>query len=261
MLWFVGCSAMGISETFKIGKSVEGRPITVTRVGTGNERVVCVIGGIHGDEQTTCTLVSAIKDTFTKDPGLVPGHASLYFIPVLNPDGIARGTRKNANNVDLNRNFPTENWKKDAVSPSSVTKGSGGISPGSEPETAALTNWLLGKIKKEAREVWILSYHSLYPPSGAVQGGYIEYGKPGKESAGLADFISKETGYKYLDTWVTKNDLTGELLGWCEPLGIAVADIELPDREPPDKVRPGASQSSIDIHKALVSKLLTLLIK
>jgi murein peptide amidase A len=33
----------------------------------------------------------------------------LLFIPCLNPDGLALGTRENANGVDLNRNFPTKN--------------------------------------------------------------------------------------------------------------------------------------------------------
>ena len=42
------------------------------------------------------------------------GHsANILFIPCLNPDGMALGTRTNANGVDLNRNFPTKNWGED----------------------------------------------------------------------------------------------------------------------------------------------------
>ena len=39
--------------------------------------------------------------------------ANILFIPCLNPDGMALGTRTNANGVDLNRNFPTKNWGED----------------------------------------------------------------------------------------------------------------------------------------------------
>jgi hypothetical protein len=39
------------------------------------------------------------------------------FIPVLNPDGVLSQPprRVNANGVDLNRNFPTPNWERDAA--------------------------------------------------------------------------------------------------------------------------------------------------
>ena len=61
-----------------------------------------------------------------------------------NPDGIQRGTRANANGVDLNRNFPSGNWRPHPVThrwtleEASDVELSPGHEPASEPETRAL---------------------------------------------------------------------------------------------------------------------------
>ena len=46
----------------------------------------------------------------------MPQPVHWRFIPVLNPDGVMHQPprRVNANGVDLNRNFPTPNWERDA---------------------------------------------------------------------------------------------------------------------------------------------------
>lgn len=95
------------------------------------------------------------------------------FIPCLNPDGMAKGTRVNANNVDLNRNFPTKNWGEDTslagkfkTSPSpqpSPQRGEGGNpyfggkSAGSEIETKFLI-----EIIEEYKPSVILTLHAPY---------------------------------------------------------------------------------------------------
>ncbi len=65
---------------------------------------VLVIGVVHGDEPQGEFL---INNYLSKTPD-APAH--LLFIPSLNPDGQELGTRTNANEVDINRNFPTDNW-------------------------------------------------------------------------------------------------------------------------------------------------------
>lgn len=73
---------------------------------------VLVIGGIHGDELSSAAValhwISLAKQ--------LPADVHWRFIPVLNPDGLMAkpAKRVNANGVDLNRNFPTPNWERDA---------------------------------------------------------------------------------------------------------------------------------------------------
>ena len=62
--------------------------------------------------------------------GLGRGANNLLFIPCLNPDGMARNIRTNSNGVDLNRNFPTKNWKL-----TERNEFFGGERPASEIET------------------------------------------------------------------------------------------------------------------------------
>ena len=85
---------------------------------------VMVVGGIHGDELSSSALAlnwiklatQAPSNAISNTPASFAGGIHWRFIPMLNPDGLMAqpAKRVNANGVDLNRNFPTPNWARDA---------------------------------------------------------------------------------------------------------------------------------------------------
>ncbi len=79
---------------------------------------VMVVGGIHGDEMSSVSLVFHWLSLAQSPPADMPQGIAWRFIPSLNPDGLFASPprRVNANGVDLNRNFPTPNWARDARS-------------------------------------------------------------------------------------------------------------------------------------------------
>ncbi|MEO8378313.1 MAG: murein tripeptide amidase MpaA, partial [Acidobacteriota bacterium] len=136
------------------GTTVEGLPLTVFLPQSGSAGLV-VLAAIHGDEPETTVVVSEALRC------LPAGDLAAAVILCGNPDGLVRGTRGNARGVDLNRNFPTVNWRPDSVFYKSRANDardialSPGPEPGSEPETRALLS-LLERLRPRA----VVSLHS-----------------------------------------------------------------------------------------------------
>jgi protein MpaA len=116
----------------ELGHSVEGRPITAIERGTKGGTKVVVIGVIHGDEDAGAAIVDRLAEVD------VPAGIDLWLVPSMNPDGQADGTRTNAHQVDLNRNFPL-GWAKLGQPGDWQYAGTG---PASEPETKAIVAFL-----------------------------------------------------------------------------------------------------------------------
>jgi protein MpaA len=137
-----GYNATAVVERRVIGHSVRGRPIVAWRVGEPTStRKAVIISTIHGDEPHTRRILTSLRD------GLPIRNIDMWLIPVANPDGLARHTRKNARGVDLNRNFPYS-WRD---LDGSYESGPG---PASEPETRALIRFL-----RAIKPRWIVSFH------------------------------------------------------------------------------------------------------
>lgn len=136
--------------------SVQGRPIYAIIIsrnpGTNEmEPKIRLCGCIHGSEKITMDMLLRFLDYLTGSYGSDTEITSLInsryivIIPVINPDGLVAGTRYNANNVDLNRNFSRE-W---------VSGTSHGTAAFSEPESRAVRDYSLDKIFHTS-----ISYHS-----------------------------------------------------------------------------------------------------
>ena len=119
-----------VVERRVIGHSVRGRELVAWRVGRpGNHDKAVIMSTMHGDERQTRQILLALKD------GAEIRGIDMWLIPTYNPDGYARGTRKNARGVDLNRNFPYRWADLDGSYES-------GPRAASEPETRAVMRFL-----------------------------------------------------------------------------------------------------------------------
>ena len=95
-------------STHLMGKSIEGREIYLVKAGTGKTSVL-LWSQMHGDEATATMALMDLFNFMNQDDDFnwlrekILNNLTLYFIPMLNPDGADRFQRRNALGVDLNR--------------------------------------------------------------------------------------------------------------------------------------------------------------
>jgi len=92
----------------KLGESVDGRPINAVFLGNGVKKIL-LWSQMHGNESTATRAILDILNFFS-DPSNFNDIASnlieeltICILPMLNPDGTYRFQRRNALEVDLNR--------------------------------------------------------------------------------------------------------------------------------------------------------------
>lgn len=142
-------------------RSVRGAPLFQRDVVSPNPTLrVLVVGGIHGDELSSTALafhwIRAAKET--------PSNIHWRFVPLMNPDGMLqrRPWRMNANGVDLNRNFPTPNWDKEATHYwQQRTKRDPRRYPGPKPLSEPESRWLHDEMERWKPHL-IVSIHAPY---------------------------------------------------------------------------------------------------
>ena len=177
---YQGCLDLGLSIEDN-HQSVQGRVLTYRHFkpqspeepsanGQENSGRILFISGIHGDEY------SAISITYLWLLNMIAhqheNRQHWLFLPLTNPDGLFRdpATRINANDVDLNRNFPSPDWDELALDYwknyyKSNKRRYPGPSAASEPET----KWLV-KVVEEFKPDAIISVHAPY--------GLVDYDGP-----------------------------------------------------------------------------------
>ncbi|MES2856984.1 MAG: M14 family zinc carboxypeptidase, partial [Bdellovibrionota bacterium] len=129
---------------------------------TDGKRVL-VLGLIHGDEPLAGEMaLEWAERLFVLRDRKIEARNSWRVVPLLNPDGLERKTRMNANGVDLNRNFPTKDWDAEALD---YWKKAGKSDPrrfpgnvgGSEAETKCAIQHI-----KDFKPDFIVSVHTPY---------------------------------------------------------------------------------------------------
>jgi len=233
-----------------MGRSVQGRDLSIASIGEGSKTAVVVVGSIQGDQPGTRDLVSALADHFGRNTQQVSADVTFYFAPSLNPDGNASNSRYNANGVDLNRNWDTTDWKSDAAVPESPTgkPGAGGARPLSEPETLALRDFLF-QLQSRVSSLRVVIVHSSTRRSqGEVYPG-------GDSSMALSRVYASATDYELQISGWAEYPPTGELVTWCEQKGFLSLDIVVPASQKPTTQVPGTNQTLLELNAQALVKV------
>lgn len=121
---------------------------------------VLVLGGIHGDEYSAVSIVFGWLKILQKY------HSGLFHwrvVPVTNPDGLLqkKSQRMNAAGVDLNRNFPTDGWAKEAPRYWAWTGRNKRRYPGESAASEPETRWIMRQIEEFQPDI-IVQIHAPY---------------------------------------------------------------------------------------------------
>ncbi|MDX1351571.1 MAG: DUF2817 domain-containing protein [Thiomicrorhabdus sp.] len=171
---YQGCLDLDLETTPY--RSVEGRLLTqrhfkpaknFTNLPAGR---ILFMSGIHGDEYSAISMTYLWMQNMVKNQEQTRQH--WLFFPLVNPDGLFRSpaTRINANNIDLNRNFPSPDWDELALDYwKKYYKKNKRRYPGQAANSEPETQWLVKTIE-EFKPDAIISIHAPY--------GLLDYDGP-----------------------------------------------------------------------------------
>lgn len=215
---FNGSARTSCYTTELVGYSEKGRGIYAYIFGTGSERVMFT-GATHGDEPSSKYILDSLISDLNASYNNIPSAKQVIVVPNINPDGISAGTRTNSAGIDLNRNFPANNWKEDVVMPDgSLNEGGGGEEPLDQPESAAIANYTLAKAPS-----LVVNYHAT---------GGLSISNGSGNSVSRAKTYASYVGYTYMTSQasnsVFSHDTTGAYSDWLhDKAGIPAVLIEL----------------------------------
>ena len=215
-------------KAWQYGKSVQGTALDIYGPQSGPVDIL-LMAAIHGDEnETTVILSEALRRlpvSTLKNPVILSA----------NPDGILRGTRCNVRGVDLNRNWPTDNW-----SPAAVHHKAHGetirdieLSPGESAASEAETQSLINLVMKLEPDTIV----TLHAPLGCIDD---------PEATPLAQWISRQVQLPLVPD--VGYATPGSFGTWCAEQEIKVITWELP---------PQSLADLIASHSPVLSRLIT----
>jgi len=231
------------TKIVKVGKTVQGRPLRALLAGNPERRIV-LIGSIHVSESGPELILPAVERLLKENSGLLE-QIGIAALPCVNQDererlistGYPLYLRKNAQGVDLNRNFDSI-WDPSLLKPGAPTEDPQhetyrGPSPGSEPETQALCNLL-----RQSSPAAVLSFHSvngltnagfLYPANAEIEDntGYVQQCRE-YASIYANGMYGPEDAAKYF--WFRPSGYQGTLNSWVyKEFEVPAFDLELDD--------------------------------
>jgi protein MpaA len=119
---------------------------------------ILVFSLIHGDEFASGSVARSWMERLTS----IEPRNHWRVVPVLNPDGLKKGTRYNSRGVDINRNFPTSDWEQNALAYwKTKTKSDKRRFPGNAANSEKETKCALAHIDDYQPDL-ILSIHTPY---------------------------------------------------------------------------------------------------
>ncbi|KAI6199698.1 Peptidase-M14 domain-containing protein [Aphelenchoides besseyi] len=163
----------------RLGLSTEKRPIQIVKIAARNQRSnksILIDAGVHAREWIGITSVLHLLANLAQSSDW-PDDVNVYLIPIANPDGYEYSRVSNRNwrttrsgprkcGVDMNRNFPFH-WRETGTSSTPCTEIFGGYAPLSEPEAAALANFMRRNKQKLRAYISVHSYqNSILVPFG-----------------------------------------------------------------------------------------------
>jgi murein peptide amidase A len=196
-------------------KTQGNRPLIFTTFGEDSRRTVLFLGGVHGDESPSVYLGFRLAQFLQKNPELIR-QKKVVIAPLVNPDGFFSKPqrRTNGRGVDINRNFPTRDWK-------AGKKGS--FYPGPHANSESETRFQIALINR-FKPTHIISIHS---PLGCY-----DYDGPSSDLDALVIWmkrLSKENNMPFRRYHVFPGSL-GNYAGMQRK--IHTLTLELPSSEP-----------------------------
>ncbi|WVZ82597.1 hypothetical protein U9M48_029846 [Paspalum notatum var. saurae] len=172
-----GSRCSNISRVYSIGKSVNHFPLWVIEISDKPrereaEPAFKFIGNVHGDEpvgrEVLMRLANWLCDNYLKDPlaTLIVENIHLHILPAMNPDGFTLRWRGNANNIDLNRDFPDQFFSVN----NDVNHR--------QPETKAIMDWVKQEHFTASASLHGGALVANYPWDGTRDTGKRYYGCP-----------------------------------------------------------------------------------